>query len=292
MTVVSRAMARYLSLGPALPTALVLIAGAIVPAQEVGPTNEQAFPSDSQSPRLAGGVELLRAVCRGDIVTGKELGCAHCPPDSGFPTMSMTWSLESVTFGHFLSPASDDAVLWMTGCEPHSENFGGAVLLTTNSGTWSMLWYRPGVQVKRCHKLPLSNGREILVCIGTFGGQGNNFTNIYVEDLLNPKPVLMAENGDGENTVFSALDNTWTCGWDDHGRVTITTIDRVEFLTGKSGVPLLSITASSGEGRAKPEGQLPCVPGQDPARPATKTFRIDFEFDGKAYNELPQASVH
>ena len=61
------------------------------------------------------------------------------------------------------------------------------------------------------------------------------------------------------------------------------------FRTSKTGAPLLSITASSGGGRAKPEGRLPCVPGRDPARPPTKTARADFEFDGKKFNEVPQA---
>lgn len=267
---------------------MILVTRAVVWAQEVEP-NEQAFPSDSQDPQAVNGTGLLGAVCPGKIATGKELGCAHCPPDSGFGSMDLPWSLESVTFGHFLSPASEDAVLWMTGCEPHSRNFGGAVLLTRKSGRWSMLRYAAGLQIGRCHRLPLNDGREILVCIGTFGGQGNNLTNIYVEDLLSPRPALMAAHGDEDNIVFSAFDNTWTCGLDDHGRVTRTTIDKVEFRTSKTGAPLLSITASSGGGRAKPEGRLPCVPGRDPARPPTKTARADFEFDGKKFNEVPQA---
>ena len=35
-----------------------------------------------------------------------------------------------------------------------------------------MLWYKAGVETTQCHKVKLLDQREILVCLGTEGGQG------------------------------------------------------------------------------------------------------------------------
>ena len=67
------------------------------------------------------------------------------------------WQVASVIHGHFLSPTSNDAALSVLGCESHSMNFGGTVLLTRQPKKWKMLWYKPGVQTEQCHKVPLAD---------------------------------------------------------------------------------------------------------------------------------------
>jgi hypothetical protein len=73
-----------------------------------------------------------------------------------------------------------------------------------------MLWYKSAVVTAQCHKVLRRDRREILVCIGTDGGQGNNATELYFEDLLNPKPTLMAGDAN-DGTFFVAFDDTLTC---------------------------------------------------------------------------------
>src|SRR5207253_2158254 len=91
---------------------------------------------------------------------------------TSFKGDDLGWSLWRVTKGHFLSASSEDAVLSMAGCESHSENFGGSLLLTRRANGWRMLWYKAGVQTSKCHKVSLPGGREGLVCMGKDGGQG------------------------------------------------------------------------------------------------------------------------
>ena len=161
---------------------------AIPPAsQSQSPDSQTIFPSDNKTPQQAGAAELLEAVCPGLVTKTGDIGCkGDCPPESSFAGDTIRWTLGSVTFGHFLSPTSDDAVLWMEGCEPHSYNFGATILLTRKSQQWSKLWYKPGVQTARCHKLLRRDRREVLVCIGSEGGQGISVTSLYVEDFSIP----------------------------------------------------------------------------------------------------------
>jgi hypothetical protein len=248
---------------------------------------ETAFPSDSKHPRQAGGAELLLAVCPGAVETGKDIGCkTPCPDYTAFAGDNLPRSLQAVTFGHFLSPTSEDAVLWMIGCESHQWNFGGTVLLTRKLQQWSMVWYRAGVQTARCHKVLRRDRREILVCIGTGGAQGNNATQIYVEDLLNPKPTLVGDVNDG--TFFAAFDDTANCG--ELPPVIRTHIDKVEFST-NAGTPSVSVLAGYGKKQMTPEDVKACRGGQDGVLPSVKNYRMDFLYDGHGYKPTPASAA-
>jgi len=257
---------------------------------------EPVFPSDSEDPRQAGGAELLEAVCPGRVSGGNQTECRGVRPKfTSFAGDNLGWSLSKVTHGHFLSPASDDAALWMDGCEPHSENFGGTILMTRRSGRWIMLWYKAGVVTERCHKVPLMSGREVLVCIGTYGAQGDNTTELYLEDLLRPTLVMMAE-GD-MSPIFYAVDDTLTCGDTQGGLgpgaprpLTRALIERVEFAPGA-----MSVVVRIGRRPMKPEDVKACIESKQENKwrffPATREYRIDFNFDGHTYKVAPASAA-
>ncbi len=262
---------------------------------------ETVFPSDSQEARRARGAELLEAVCLGSVKIGKEIGCATgCPDYTDFGRFGdrFPWSLEAVTFGHFLSPGSDDAALWMVGCEPRMANDGGTVLLTRRRGKWSMLWYKSAIQTAQCHKAPRRDHREILVCIGTDGAQGNNATELYVEDLLNPKATLMAGSAN-DGSFFRAFDDTLTCGWQQEADVPDTSpvirsyIDKVSFSDSRgpdAGPPSISVMASYGKKQMTREEVEACMNKHWQVLPSVKSYQLDFLYDGNGYGPAP-ASV-
>src|SRR5690348_10904963 len=75
---------------------------------------------------------LLEAACPGKTYRRnkrgrQEVGCKVCPAGSGIRDVPGQ-SLEAVTFGHFTSASSEDALLSTMGCEPHSYYFGGSFL--------------------------------------------------------------------------------------------------------------------------------------------------------------------
>jgi hypothetical protein len=143
------------------------------------------FPDDGEKPNRENSREWLEAVCPGRVEMGDGIGCGkYCPPFTGMGQAADYfdgWSLSSITRGHFLSPTrresklpnatrsssgarvkfwyawagtegkattrphSDDAVIATSGCEPHTQNFGGTILLTRKAGRWTMLWYKGAI---------------------------------------------------------------------------------------------------------------------------------------------------
>jgi len=102
--------------------------------QSLGPTT--IFPSDSRAFSAAQDANVIQAVCPGHLEKGGKVECGkNCPSSSGLDGGQhfFDWSLRRVTFGHFLSASSDDAVISTDGCEPHSNNFGASLLLTRRS---------------------------------------------------------------------------------------------------------------------------------------------------------------
>lgn len=261
------------------------------------------FPSDSKDPVQSGGAALLEAVCPGQVSVGREIGCrGACPAFTAFHGEDFEWSLYAVTRGHFLSPQSDDVALWMLGCEPHSENSGGTILLTRILQNWTMLWYKPGVATAECHKVKLRNDREILVCLGGYGGQGNAWTVLYVEDLLSPTANLMTGE-DRNGHFFELFDNTGTCGEnpEDDSRpesLQFGRIEKVEFKNVRSSASRVFITARVGRREMTSQDVDACIDEQNPNKPhkglsflpPTKREQIDFFFEGGSYHRASQGN--
>lgn len=252
------------------------------------------FPDDGKSPDQRTGREYLQAVCPGHVSVSPKIGCGeYCPSFTGFGEFgdNFEWYIEEIIRGHFLSAGSDDAVLSMAGCEPHSTNFGGTILLSRKSGTWKMLWYKAGVDTSRCHKVRLKDGRDILLCLGEAGGQGNVTTDLYLEDLLNPTPSLMAGS---DSAFFSMFDNTLTCGFDliDDNKanpITQGVIDKVEVgdVT-RNTTPSLAVTVRFGRKLMTPGEVQTCINeirsgGSSSFMPPAKTYRLEFVFDGAQF---------
>jgi hypothetical protein len=162
-----------------------------------------------------------------------------------------------------------------------------------------MLWYKPGVDTADCHKVKLRDGREILVCLSGGGTQGFLTTQLYVEDLRDPKPAGMA--GD-ESVFFSLTDTTGTCGenYADESKpepLQYAYIERVEFKNAKAGVSGLSVTAHYGLREMTLQDVQECINELNPNNPhkgfsflpPTKIDQIDFIFDGRTYHRSPTA---
>jgi hypothetical protein len=186
----------------------------------------------------------------------------------------------------------------MLGCEPHSENFGGTILLTRRSQKWTMLWYKTGVPTEHCHKINRSDGREILVCLDSYGAQGIVTAALYIEDLLSPNATLMAGYA---GVFFEVSDDVLTCGadWEDESKAFPLQhhyIERVDFRTRPDGsIRGLSVRARKGERSMTPAQVQACLDERNPTRshkgidfsPPTKPYRVDFTFDGRTFKRTP-----
>lgn len=291
------------------PLALLLLLAALALAQSAG-LPKTIFPDDTLNPKLAGGIEMLEAVCPGHVIVGQEIQCEGlCSAFfEGRQGWVGTWTLGRVIRGSFLSPGSDDAALAMSGCELHVFNFVGTALLTRDSGKWKMLWYKEGVPTEKCHKVRSASRREILVCLTGWGGQGYTQTALFIEDLKAPTPVQSDDGAHPElpyvlvrpsTPLWEVVDNVPTCGENFQeptkpNPITHAYLDRVVFENGPGGaLQRVSVYERRGIRTMTPNEVETCdnqmIPGKRQGKvinfvPTAKPFRVDFDFDGAVFN--------
>jgi hypothetical protein len=153
-----------------------------------------------------------------------------------------------------------------------------------------MLWYKAGVETSQCHKVQLQTGREILACLGEDGYPGGVVTELYVEDLLNPRAALRAEEA---APFLRAVDSSFGCvsySEDETESFTLTRafIEKVEFPAMPSGDAGLgiSVTASFGQRSITPPITRSCVTSPTGFIPPVKSYHLDFVFDGHDYKPM------
>lgn len=231
--------------------------------------------------------DVLKAICPAPIAIDKSNGreiakCFKiCPAGTDFAGNPEDMDAAAVTFGHFLSPESDDALVSMEGCASHASGFGGSYLLTKNAGAWNVFWYRQSILTEHCHIVTRRDRRQELVCENSDTHQGVADRLLYLEDLTAPDTP-------GANRLFGVLDTTCAPGSDPPTIHSF--ISRVEFTPAG-----MTVYANFGEltltpDQIKKSRQLgetvfkdACVHVDIP----TKLYEIEFLFDGVTYHVVP-----
>lgn len=238
------------------------------------------FPAAAADLKTVDVRPLLQTACGNDA---RENGCSACPPGSADPGPGEV-SLQVVTFGHFISATSEDALLSMLGCEPHSHYSGGSFLLTKRAGKWTRVGYHSRLITEQCHKLGARSGREMLVCSHYFGAQGAISRFLYLLDFGVPKkprvtPLL---------TVWNEMRACGQAGEEGNNPVRQSVIDSVRFpdLNG-DGVEDVSIVARTGAVQRSDADYKACQSWSNrsgawtPPAVRTPAYRIDYVLRGK-----------
>lgn len=247
------------------------------------------FTSDVAAPDEKTLLPLLMAVCGegARTVTAKGERAFGCGDGSmgeilasrlrprRYPWMPyVLWQADGVLFGHFLSPGSEDVAINCFACESHPSLWGGTLLLTKKSDKWEPVWYKAGVVVRHCRRVPLATGRQILFCEETDGGMGRNIHGLYTVDFLNPKfawrsVVLTADS-------YSSLLI---------GGVQTQSIDRVQFdETGQK--VLVRVYARHGRIQLRPDYDSEHLP-----KPKVSNCEVDFRLEGETFKVTPESAV-
>ncbi len=136
---------------------------------------------------------ILDDVCPGGSRGGifkkvDALGCGVALPSKAETAGErVRWGAERVTFGHFLSPTSDDAAI--SGLNPSNDPDdleGGTLLATRKAGKWKTVWYKNGVITSHCSRVTLEDRRQILVCEETKKERTHEYHFLYTVDFLKP----------------------------------------------------------------------------------------------------------
>jgi hypothetical protein len=99
----------------------------------------------------------------------------------------------------------------------------------------------------------------------------------------------MAAMGEG---FFAISDTTDTCGWmsDDVEKpdpLIHAYIEKVDFRDVKGGVAAISVTAARGQQKMTREDVDICTKQSRSFLPPTKSYQVDFTFEGGAYHRYP-----
>jgi hypothetical protein len=235
-----------------------------------------SIPSDAAKVPPAQVQGFLEMICPGHA---SATGCLVCPEETPF-SGSPSWDLQTITFGHFLRPTSEDALVFGTGCEPHVNGFSGAYLFTKERSSWRRVWYRAGENASDCKKLTGSDGRDLLVCEGADMHQGVGDWFLYLLDA-GQDPSKVEDNIVG---FFGLDDSLGGCTQLPDGTVLTGAIEAVSFSPAKpSRAVRISVTARLGKAAIPAKIMSDCDQSNGKIRPtiATVLRRYEFLFNGQ-----------
>lgn len=197
-----------------------------------------------------------------------------CPAGTAFAGKN-EWMYEGVVYGHFLSAQSEDAVVSASGCEPHSDGYGGSYLLTRSANAWRVVWYKPGILTSQCSRIPLPNYQG-LVCYVADIAQGTAFEVLYTLDLGKPAPE--------RNFFFRSTDTTGASTSSPRGPMQRSRVDRI-VLSGNK----ITILASFGMQRRYRRMQVdPGAPVDIPVSP----YQVEYVLDGARFKPVPASQYN
>ena len=121
----------------------------------------------------------------------KALGCKVCPQGSDFADFGGDgWTGAGVLTGSFTAPEMDEALMRVTGCDSHANNFGGDFLFRKSSGKWSLVRYASGADADdTCLKSTWGDGRDAVICqsSGMHQGVESNAVQLMTFDSAAPQ---------------------------------------------------------------------------------------------------------
>jgi hypothetical protein len=220
----------------------------------------------------------MELICPGEAGASS---CAVCPHEMAFS--DQRWGLRSITFGHFVSPASEDVLISGFGCESHADGNSGSFLLTNDGSSWRKIRYLQGTNAFDCKKLTGSDNRDRLVCAADDMHQGVGDSYLYLLDPGRDPAALDPLDDTSRGVSFFAVDDSLGgCVTYPKGFVQSGSIDRVEF----AALPALHhvrIVVFARLGKAMvPDAvlQKACESGIPDLKLATVLRRFEFIFNG------------
>jgi hypothetical protein len=176
-------------------------------------------------------LQIAASVCPAAVVHdhGKlRVVCRACPPfeaSSGPdgtvaldpPRGDGLYELESVQLGAFTKPGAVEAAAVFAGCEPHSGNGGGTLLVSRSDQVWIQKSYRSGFHPAHCQAFRRADARDILVCLWETDHQSS------AHWMLDSYDFLLGDDEHPEHGWWNLLtvddDSVSEC-WGDQPRVT------------------------------------------------------------------------
>ena len=233
-------------------------------------------------------------------------GCACCAPFDGCKPSDPPFSVDQQVYfptssvsGAFTRAGADQRALPMIGCEPHSENYGGLVVLERKAERFVVERYISGLNPGRCWAVRRDDARDLLLCTQQDVHQGSAQGQLLQLDLSQSDEQLLASP-----PLLDVGDNELSGCWSELG-VAVSSIQMGQPLLGeRAGRRELTIDLDVREGLVTRKYLARCQEQQQaaegsPLPPAASSprdllkgrrERRVFRFDGSRFVPVPAAS--
>lgn len=224
-------------------------------------------------------------------------GCACCPPFDECKPGTATEPVQSAfapttaVVGSFTRVGADELALTMPGCEGHSENGGGLLLLEHRAQGFALVRYVSSLYAGACWTVRRDDGRDLLLCERGNAHQGTAEQRLFLWDLAQTDEQLLAAE-----EVFSVIDNSWSGCWSPVGTEVSSVQMRPPELRTEGGRVELTVQLDARVGRVTGAYLARCSALQQAedgaaaqklpsptALLARSTARVTFHFDGTTF---------
>ncbi|WP_296824177.1 hypothetical protein [Sulfurovum sp.] len=159
---------------------------------------------------------LMQSVCKDkpQLVEGGMPACTCSRVNMTHFNSSETFAFEALFRGNFTDSDADEIFAVTAGCEPHVNNWGGAMLFRKKGNRWQKIFYAPGYPGK-CKKIDVS-GRSELLCHGKYMNQGYGNDRLVLFGVTDNglKAVKTLYSGESDEAAFdSKHKNTLVKSW-------------------------------------------------------------------------------
>lgn len=257
-------------------------------------------PQPSAPPEARELASLFEGVCQMAALPAADrtFGCTCCAPFDGCrpgaqaepSDLRLYFPSESVA-GAFTRAGAEQRAMPMEGCEPHTANYGGMVVLERRNGVFELERYVSALNGAGCRAVRRDDGRDLLLCARRDVHQGYAATWLFQWDLSGSDEQLLQSE-----ELLAVEDNEMAGCWSELGSAVSSAhmaplaversggrtelIVEVETRAGKvSREYLARCTALEQAGEGENAQQVPRPRLLFPAR---KT-RVRFRFDGTSF---------
>ena len=237
--------------------------------------------SRSRIPNAKEVAELLAVICAGSRIKTENSSCSPCPEKVGDGNTD-AMKLETVLYGHFLNAKETNAIIDVSGCEPHANNYGGTLVLRWKGLTrWQFVRYEAGARSNDCLKYAArvgrDQGRDLRVCRQYYSQMGFTVETFGLfDDTLEP-PQQTYSNRD----LVTMTSNSGQCSDPKLNEFEVLGVERRNL--NRDGRLDLRLRVS--ERHAQLSKGAEC--NETPVWGAVKTLTLEFLFDGATFKATP-----
>ncbi|RUS93943.1 hypothetical protein DSM106972_094800 [Dulcicalothrix desertica PCC 7102] len=247
------------------------------------------FAKDTATPSQTEVREMLKNICGQNNILVQEnmsgedrLGCSAREAKKRI-SLSITnediFRVEGFIYGSFSKPGVKEALVDIEATsEPRSLFYGGSMLLRRSGQGWSFVWYKSGLRLNNCLKVPFKNNQSNVICKYEYYSANSQSEWLTLIDF---------ENKTHKNTTLLSVSNNLGNCKPPFRDIKITKFSGRDINSDGTTDIILNVRAGISNAKKIPESQCNEVNGK---LPNSKMYQLVFLYNGKSFQPTPQTA--